>query len=451
VNRVAPWFDRWWPVVTAAVFPFVIALNYDALGMQGLYGRYVCFKEIILGGFDVAVSDRCPGPTFPMWGYGWLLLITESKLALLVLQNVVAIAAVWYFVRALERYAVLNEPALRLLKFLIVVSLPWYAFNSLRWPYSIAVSLVLTSLALLIRGVERGDATWPFALAGAAFGVALNFRSDYYLFPMVVAVAVLVFARARWGQRLRWAGAWLGAAYVLLAPWAIYTHHATGHYLLTSTNGGHVLYISLGNLPGNRWGITPSDHDPRMGDEIEARFGHRNTLIYESDVYLRSRWRELVAEQPREFARKLVHNTISVAWNGVYAGEYLEERHCQPHCMERYGQRGFGRRTIGVLTDGALSPEERARFAMSTATGAQARLVPLIAVLLLPFFLTSALLRRQFALVLTGLLFAFQTAMNIVTYAMSSYMTNVYVVMLLVLAWSVQQVLAYRTRRRARA
>ena len=83
----------------------------------------------------------------------------------------------------------------RVLKILVVVSLPWYAFNSLRWPYSIAVALVLVALALLIRGIERKAAVWPFAAAGVAFGLTLNFRSDYIAVPVFVALGLVALSR----------------------------------------------------------------------------------------------------------------------------------------------------------------------------------------------------------------------------------------------------------------
>ena len=46
------------------------------------------FRERILHGFattDVMPSYPTP-PTFPMWGYGWVLLLTTNKAVLLTLQ-----------------------------------------------------------------------------------------------------------------------------------------------------------------------------------------------------------------------------------------------------------------------------------------------------------------------------------------------------------------------------
>ena len=42
----------------------------------------------------------------------------------------------------------------------------------------------------------------------------------------------------------------------------MFTNMQIGKPIPTSTNSGHVLFIGLGQLPGNKWGITPHDKDP---------------------------------------------------------------------------------------------------------------------------------------------------------------------------------------------
>jgi hypothetical protein len=448
-------FDRYWPLIALAVFPLVVILNYDGHGMQGIIPNYLCLKDTIVSDFDPTPpgAPECSTPTFPMWGYAWLLLVTESKLALLVLQNLVAITAVWFFVRTLEQHHVLGLAGSRVLKLLVILSLPWYAFNSLRWPYSIAVALVLVAAALLIRGVERKAAVWPFAAAGAAFGLALNFRSDYIVVPVFVALGLVALSRVPLRRRLVWAGAWAGATYLLLVPWAVYTQHVTGDPLLTSTNSGHVLFISLGNLPGNTWGITPVDGDPRMVREVRGEFGHERTLIHESDDFLRRRFFELVAADPAEYARKDLHNLLTVPADGVYPGEFLEEKECQPRCLERYGVEDsqFQPAVVEhVLTADGLGADEYARFSASLVSGIQARAVPLLALFVLPFFLVAAIRRRAFPHMLIGGIFAFQVALNTFAFTLPAYTANAYVPMLVVIAWFVERMLAWR-RKRARA
>jgi hypothetical protein len=213
--------------------------------------------------------------------------------------------------------------------------------------------------------------------------------------------------------------------------------------LLTSTNSGHVLFISLGNLPGNTWGITPVDGDPRMVREVRDQFGHDQTLIHESDDFLRRRFFELVAEDPVEYARKDLHNLVTVPLDGVYSGEFLEEKECRPNCPDRYSIKNF-------FTASDLGTDERARYVAWAGSAVEARLVPLLALLVLPFYLVMAIRRRELAHMLIGGIFLFQMALNTFAFTMPPYTANAYVPMLVVLAWFAERVSTTWRRRRAR-
>jgi len=61
--------------------------------------------------------------------------------------------------------------------------------------------------------------------------------------------------------------------------------------IINSTNGGHVLYISLGQLPGNKWGITALDEDIKMKTIIKDRLGPGvNTMALDSDKILKNEY-----------------------------------------------------------------------------------------------------------------------------------------------------------------
>ena len=311
-------FDGWWWLLAVAVAPVVVYLNQDALGMQGIYPDYVCLRHAILAGLDPA-ADHCPSTTFPMWGYGWLLAVTTSRWVLLLGQCLLAVAAAWSFLLVLERLDVLRGRPLRFAKAVLVVSLPWYVSHALRWPYSEASSLLLGSIALLALAVRRPGVPYRLvALSGLLFGLALNFRSDYVALPVLLVAVVVVLGRERVELLKRMAG-WVAVAAVTLAPWMAYSARATGRPLVTSTNGGHVLYISLGQLAGNPWGITPFDGDPRMHRELDAHFGrHVSSLTYASDGYLRSRFVHLVLAHPAAWLRKDARNALHTLTDGFH-------------------------------------------------------------------------------------------------------------------------------------
>src|SRR6266480_1017321 len=122
--------DKYYILVMSVMAVLVIWLNYHAQGMQGLLPNYLDFKRIILAGFDPAAAQNGT-PTFPMWGYGWVLLITQNKLLILVAQNALAIFAVWHFIRYVDSNRILTRETIAWLKILLAISIPWFVIHSL--------------------------------------------------------------------------------------------------------------------------------------------------------------------------------------------------------------------------------------------------------------------------------------------------------------------------------
>jgi hypothetical protein len=422
--RLGDWLDRYYLLAMAPVGLLVLGLNYHGLGMQGVVPNYEDFKRIILAGFDPAAGIHGV-PTFPMWGYGWLLLLTEHKLALLLLQHALALAAAGIFLGSAERGGWLDRSALRLVKGLLIVSLPWYAFHSLRWPYSIAISLFLVSCALLADVLAGRRGSLPRLLFSAlCFGGVLNFRSEYIYLPLLLLLAAAAVRGwgAVWGPALLW----LAVAYLLLVPWALYAKRATGHYLLTSTNGGHVLFTGLGNLPDNKWGITPSDGDPVMRRLVEARFGrYYPSLRYDSDRLLTREFLRRVREDPGEYLRKVVHVLPEMLLGGVYHGEFFERPACQPGCVVR-PLRLRQRLLTEPLAVLAGLRQEDARTLLLYASGMLGRLVVLGSFLWLPAGLALAWRQRNGLLLLTGAGILYQAAVGLLAHYLPTYTANMY-------------------------
>lgn len=84
----------------------------------------------------------------------------------------------------------------------------------------------------------------------------------------------------------------------------LHTHKFTGKYIPTSTNGGHVLYIGLGQLPNNVWGITPDDNDPKMVSLVNNKLGTRNTLDAKADSLLKLEFRTEIFAHPNSYIQK---------------------------------------------------------------------------------------------------------------------------------------------------
>lgn len=432
--------DTYWivPVVVFAVAS--IYANGNAQTMAGLLGSYVYFKKSIVAGFS-----NTPLITFPLWGYGWLMLLTENKWCLLTLQVVLAVASLWYVVRFVTSQEFLEQRYLRLFKFLLMVSVPWYAFHTVRWPYSIAASLFLVSLILFYKAFTQRDTGYRHVMmSGFLFGVLLNFRSDYWLMPVGLCLLALFFFRSK--KSIILSSIWLSMIYSCMIPWALYTKKACGHYLVTSTNAGHALFVGIGHDTSNTWGVKASDSDPLMHHLVAQHFNvaKHSTLDYEADIFLKDKFFEYVTTYPWQYAKKCMHVLYKVITGGFYPGEFFAQDQQLEAAVSGHG--------LLVTTKHALTHPSLVRanprgyfFVFLTAfSAALGKLVLLGAYCVLPLVLWHALFRRNFFMLLVCAVIGYQTLLSCLCYYMPAYLSNLYVLYLLVLVFGMQLLFKYR-------
>jgi hypothetical protein len=334
IDRIAGWLDRACLPLMAAGSALVALLNFHATHNFHTIEKHLVFRTRILHGFspaDVMPSYPIP-PTFPMWGYGWVLLLTTSKPALIALQIAVGLCAVWCLLRALDAIALLDRWSMAVLRVLLIACTPWYAYNSIDWSQSLATSCLIASVALMILAHAAETTRWRLlVLSAVGFGLNLNFASDLYLLPLFLAAAYFWYAgpsRAAAAQAL----AWLAVVALTLVPWMLYSWRAVGTPLMKSTNQGHVLLIGLGQDALRRFGTTYSDHDPLMYRILEEQLGHERasrfyaSCSYEADLVLRRAFLQIIASQPRDYLdlvawkmKQMVTGAI-----GTYSGEFDE-------------------------------------------------------------------------------------------------------------------------------
>lgn len=452
--------DRAWLPIAACLFAFFAVLNYHDFLTVHLDERFYWFAAFIRNGFS-----QPPGttglPTYPQWGYGWVLAVTTSRAALLALQIVLALGSVAFMMRYLERRRIMPVGGVRTLKILLLISVPWYAQHVVLWPNSHAVSLVLVALILLARSTEssQGSGTasdaskltgpWACVIAsGLLFGVALNFRPDFWLYPVGAAPAVMLFARARAAAALR-SLVWIVIIAATLVPWMIYTHRACGHFVPTSTNSGHVAFAGLGGLPGNAWGITLDDHDPVMLKTVADHFGEpRSTFDYDTDQFLRREFLRRVRENPGEYAKKCFHTLRTAIVSGAYVAKFYRQSDDDPidfsdlPVLQRefvYSPVEFVRtRGVGLLTRLLLT-------AVNDRLGKMFVMLGYVAVL--PA-LAIAIRRRHVVVVLASLAIFYQTAIMAMLCMIPMYMSNIYLwhlLMIVYFSWNVHERLRARS------
>jgi hypothetical protein len=274
LDRRREWIEKACIPLMAVVSVAIALLNFYAPHSFHTIEKYVVFKERIVHGF--AITDVVPSyptpPTFPMWGYGWVLLLTTNKAVLISIQIVVALFSASYFFKTIKRSGLLNSWSITFLHLLILFCTPWYAYNSIDWCQSLATSFLILSLSLLMVSTQRTASKRLLGLSAICFGLNLNLASDMYLLPVGLTLchcAYEKFSRRALTQSLHW----LAGIALMLVPWMVYTWHATGTPLVKSTNEGHVLFIGLGQDPLHHFGITYDDHDPTMYEIIREQLG----------------------------------------------------------------------------------------------------------------------------------------------------------------------------------
>ena len=331
-QRFFVWFHRYYIILMGLMACLVGWLNFYARhGFHAIY-KHQAYKRTILAGFDPVAGDQY-WPTFPMWGYGWLLVLTENKVALLGMQFALGLLSIWLLCHTLKKFQLLGDLELFVFEAFMVLALPWYVLHSFRWPPSILASLLVLAVVLLTVGLksERRFSA-ELILSGCCLGLALNFRSDYYLLPLAFASVVWMMQTFRL-TALKHVVVWSLCVYLMLVPWILYAKHVTGQYLLTSTNGGLVLFIGFGQAPQNKWGITYSDGDPKVhallreefGDEFMERGRGYATTFAEADQFLKRQVFNMILEEPRWFVQhKMAWNFERMMNDGIYAGEFWE-------------------------------------------------------------------------------------------------------------------------------
>jgi 4-amino-4-deoxy-L-arabinose transferase-like glycosyltransferase len=377
-----------------------------------------------------------------MWGYGWLMILTENPLAQLIFQNVLAIFSVGYLIRNLRSIDSFDSDSLLFFKILLILSVPWFAFHSLRWPNSIANSLFILSFTLCLGYFkQKENQIQKIVLSGILFGLALNFRSDYYLMPLGWTVILFVLSTNRL-KTAKSLGIWLFSTYMMLVPWSLYSKRATDHFRLTSTNGGAVLFIGLGALPGNKWGITPVDGDPKMHQLLKERFGPEVSFVsQESDQFLKSTFLEYILKDPLEYSKKVLYVFKRVVTGGMYSGEFYENPECQPNCWSENRAR-FQNIISKPLNFFQMDRGQRASTGFLMYSIIVARMVIFFSFITLPFIAIKGILERNlFLILLHASILYFSLVISLSNY-LSSYTCNMYILhglnLMVVFQWAKQ-------------
>lgn len=294
-------------------------LNWNANLMGGILPYYLYFSDYFKNGFIFNQDYDYNIYTWPMWGYG-LVLLLRFKLVIIATQQLLTFLVI-ILVRLYFRPRV-DKNIFLLLSSIILCAFPWFFFQVSLWPYGISANLLTISLLLVSKGVEESKINY-IIISAICFGIMLNLRSDYFYFSIVLSFVILLYSLIKKDLKrgLIIVLSWIFIVLITLLPWAIHSYKYSNKFSFVSSNSGHVFYISLGQLPNNKWNINPSDEDSTMRKYIDAKISIKeSSLTSRSNEILMARFFELIKIDPQEYFKKCIYNLKSFVINPFYLG-----------------------------------------------------------------------------------------------------------------------------------
>lgn len=318
--------DYLYYIVLCMVIAGTSILNWDSNLMEGILPYYLTFSNYFSNGLNYYEVIDNNVYTWPMWGYG-LVLLLKFKVIIIVIQQIFSLLTI-IVIRVFLKNRIDNK-SFKLVSLIILFALPWFFFQVSLWPYGISANLLTISLILFSEGVEKIKLNY-IIVSAIFFGIMLNLRSDYFYFSFLISLAVifLIIIKKYSSKVILFVFYWFFIIIITLTPWAIHSYKYSNNFSFVSSNSGHVFYISLGQLPNNIWKITPSDEDSSMRKYIDSNISTKeSTLTAKSNELLKTRFFELVKNDPKEFLEKCFFNLKSFIIYPFYLGpDYFENK-----------------------------------------------------------------------------------------------------------------------------
>ena len=303
-------------IKTAIFILAVFLFNYLHQIQQGTYEFiFVPLAQNLLDGNGYTFYLFNGGPaTYPLWGFTFQILAGLPaglhNVGVLLSNFLMALIGVHYFYRLFPLTPRFYH------NFLFI---PFYALMSVKWPDAAAGAMMIPAVFYAKNYFQKRELIYA-VYSGIFLGIVFNFRSEYIYFPLFLIIfAIPFFKRVNYFSIVKYAVISGFIAFLLILPWTLRQYSLTGEFSPSATNGGAVAYISLGQLPGNLWGIEPVD---KTAFEYVRKNGVENPYSPEGNKLLINHFIELVQSKPIEYVYKLLNNFIDAFTGGVYTGEF---------------------------------------------------------------------------------------------------------------------------------
>lgn len=431
-------------------------LNWNNKTMLGLVDYYNEFANLISSNFNLN-KEEITTSTFPMWGYGFILNLSNSKLFIVGMQLILFFLFLAFSLSSKIRklFKINNSPLPTILLFL-----PSYiAIFSTMTPNSLAIFFMTFSIIFFALGFDNlikdqqlktknlffRRSFLIIILSGLFAGITMNFRSDYTLFflsmPIFSIIIFLKWINSKYlikhffKKILAMVIAFYFSIFTIMTPWMNYTSKYFNKRLITSSNTGHVFFIGLGQLPNNKWNITTSDND-HVKSLILKNNGIDGSLTIEGDTFLKKEYLKLILKSPFEYFKKVCLSFVRVAFGGIYIPEFFEISSCdmpnKTSCRDLAKTIAKGK----IQNLFKLNLNYFLRISLTTVSFLASAAIVLTGFVLLPKFIYEAWIYRSLVLIFPALAIIYQALIGVFAFHMPLYMTNVYLFFVIVISFS---------------
>ena len=285
-------------LVTLLCSYLLFYLNIYHRSEQTIYNEIYSPLALELSSFKYSITDQVMD-SYPMWGYPIVISIFQNNETLVLLFHflLLLISSIIFFNYS---HNFINS---KIIKGLVGILFIFYSLTiSVKWPDAVLVFLLFIFCFFHSKKY--------FLFATISLALAYNFRSEALIFLLIYSTYLIINKKKIHLLAL-----------LFLLPWNVLQYISNNKIVLTSSNSGSVLYITLGQLKDNIWNIEHSDNFAKEKVFEYSRGKISDPWGLDANQLMKNKFIDSISKHPVEFLRKILVNFKSSITGGFYSGE----------------------------------------------------------------------------------------------------------------------------------
>lgn len=263
-------------------------------------------------------------PAYPMWGYSLLAGLLKDNIIIFQFALLLAVCIIWYAsllnVRNNSNEKFYDKLAKSLAHPVIAAMIlaPYFFLCVSYFSNSIAYMLTFCGTWILYFAAEKEKPIGYYIASSLLIGLAFNFRSEVLTLGMLLFLGLLIYSCFK-HISIRKSAVFLLTLFMMVLPWIAYTSLIIKQPQFSSTNGGAVMYLGLGVLPDNPWGIIDSDgFVGKVANEKNLGSPWSN----DANKYFTQKYIQSIREHPKSFAQRVALGWRQMLTQGLYFPDF---------------------------------------------------------------------------------------------------------------------------------